>query len=624
MILRNQLQRLWNTIRPTPDTLREATAPVLLAVGLIYMMILIFRGDWGVLLLVVPGWVLLFGLQNHAPLRERLLGEPFNLRHALHIMIYWALSGLWALLLAQMIATPAIDKDSELFYIALLAFWGVTWAAVRSLLIIVHPRSYEIFSTSIPLWEQILLFLNELVALGLVAYVWGSNLVRLFQPSVFTVRVNPLYVIGLLVVSTMFYGAIQAMWLERGNRWLSQRGVWLVSMRVMSPFILFVTTLLIATRFTEQTDPRTASLLNNADVDFAVLSLMPVLWLLVLLLMVLVYTSGSGLRQRFLPDALLEHIGLRLRRVLQATSDIDVLLLLGVLGTFTPVYLLFLGDSTGFIGQAREAITNRGNALIETSEQALALLFVLPFYVFTILLLILYAVVISRPILSAEERDKLMDKLPVGFMIALIITLYLFAVPFTQAFSEGRLPTLSRDLGRILAFYVLIPLLVLYVHYIPFVRLPYGRGQRLWRERHAVKLEQDLRSIDRRITQLNQELSRMDSRWQITRGEDVDVLKGRVETLHRYVHLNGERDNLNMQRLQIVQARQNLAEISDTPLSVAVARLPLRIISLGIPLLLFFQLYQWAVLNQGLRDVVNNPNITVVDFIRILIDNIEF
>jgi len=351
---------------------------------------------------------------------------------------------------------------------------------------------------------------------------------------------------------------------------------------------------------------------------------MPVLWLLVLLLMGLVYTSGSGLRQRFLPDALLEHVNFRLRRLLEAVSDIDVLLLLGVLSTFTPVYLLFLGDSTGFIGRARAAITNRGTALIETSEQALAVLFVLPFYLFTILLLLLYAVVISRPALSAEQRDNLMDRLPVGFMIALIITLYLFAVPFTQAFSEGRLPTLSRDLGRILAFYILIPLIILYIHYIPFVRLPYGRGQRLWRDRHAVKLEQDLRSIDRRINQLNQELSRMDSRWQITRGEDVDVLKGRVETLHRYVHLNGERDGLNMQRLQIVTARQNLAEISDTPLSVAVARLPLRIISLGIPLLLFFQLYQWAVLNQGLRDVVNNPNITVADFIRILLDNIEF
>ena len=80
-----------------------------------------------------------------------------------------------------------------------------------------------------------------------------------------------------------------------------------------------------------------------------------------------------------------------------------------------------------------------------------------------------------------------MSKLPIGFLITMIITLYLFAVPFTQVFVEGRLPTLSRDLGRILVFYVLIPLLLLYLHFFLLVRIPYGRGQRLWRERYAME-----------------------------------------------------------------------------------------------------------------------------------------
>jgi hypothetical protein len=289
-----------------------------------------------------------------------------------------------------------------------------------------------------------------------------------------------------------------------------------------------------------------------------------------------------------------------------------------------PVYLLFLGEGGGVVGQARQIIFQRGNAFLETSEQALAILFVMPFYLFIILLMLVYAAIISRPRISAAQRDEIMNQVPIGFMITMILTLYLFAVPFTQVFTEGRVPTLSRDLGRILAFYLLIPLLMLYVHFYILVRFPYGRGQRMWREKEAIVLEQDLRKIDRRINTLNQELTRIDNKWQITRGEDNAALRSRMETLHRYIHLNGERDNLNMQRLQILTSKQNLTEISETPLSVAVARLPLRIISLALPLLLFFQLYQWAVLNEGLREVVNNPNITVADFIRILLDNIEF
>ncbi|MEM6527832.1 MAG: hypothetical protein AAF653_06030, partial [Chloroflexota bacterium] len=422
----------------------------------------------------------------------------------------------------------------------------------------------------------------------------------------------------------LYYVLLQLMWLRGWNARLSENRTWILLARIFSPFLLFVISVLIASRFTERTDPRTASLLDNADIDLAVLALVPVIWLLVLVIIFLVFTSDRGIRQRFLPDALVERLPQRIQKRMMATSDVDLLLVIGMLTTLIPVYLLFLGDSGGIVGQARQVIFQRGNALLETSEQALAILFVLPFYVFIILLMLLYAVVVSRPRLSAQHRDEIMHQLPIGFMITMIITLYLFAVPFTQVFTEGRLPTPSRDLGRILAFYVLIPLLLLYVHFFLLVRFPYGRGQRLWREKEAVVLEQDLRKIDRRIGNLNQELARIDNKWQLTRGDDNAALRGRMDTLHRYIHLNGERDNLNMQRLQILSARQNLAEISETPLSVAVARLPLRIISLVLPLLLFFQLYQWVVLNEGLREVVNNPNITVADFIRILLDNIEF
>ncbi len=622
--MRERFQRMWQAVLPSASALSEAAAPVLLAAGFIYLMVLLFRQDWLGVLFFLPGWGLLLGLANYEPLRARLLGRQLTLQHVLHVLYYWAWSVIWLWLARLLFATPAAGKESELFYVVLLAFVGVTWAAVRSLLIVVLPRAYDTFSTSIPLWEQILLVINESIAIGLTAYVWASVLVRIFQPTVFTTRLNLVYSLGLGTAALLYYAITQFMWFQRWNRWLGQTGVWVVLARVLSPYILFVITLLIASRFTERTDPRTASLLDNADIDLAVLALVPVIWVVVLVLMVIVYTSGRGLRQRLLPDALLERLPGRVQQVLRAVSDIDLLLVIGVLITFIPVYLLLLGEGGGIVSQARQVILQRGSALIETSEQALAILFVLPFYLFIILILLLYAVVISRPSISAQDRDDLMSRLPVGFLITMILTLYLFAVPFTQVFSEGRLPTLPRDLGRILAFYVFVPLILLYTHFFALVRLPYGRGQRLWREKHAGELDQDLRRIDRRIGNLNQELTRMDSKWGFSRLEDTSELKTRVETLHRYIHLNGERDNLNMERLQIVSAKQELAEISETPLSIAVARLPLRIISLGIPLLLLFQLYQWAVLNEGLQEVVNNPNITVADFIRILLDNIEF
>ena len=73
----------------------------------------------------------------------------------------------------------------------------------------------------------------------------------------------------------------------------------------------------------------------------------------------------------------------------------------------------------------------------------------------------------------------------------------------------------------------------------------------------------------------------MDSGWQVVPDDGL-----RFEALYRYVHLNGLRDDLNMQRLQIVSDRQQLAELSDAPISIAVARLPVRIVTIGIPLLL--------------------------------------
>lgn len=597
---------------------------VVLGAGIIYLMILLTQQDLVGVLLFVPGLALLVGLVNYPPMQRLCLGVPFNWRHLLHIMLYWFYSALSLWIFRFFSVYPTSGKDSQLFYVGVLACLAVAWAGLRSLLIVTIPRAYGFFSTRIPLWEQALLAANEGLAAVLVSYVWGAIGVQLAQPNVFSVRLNPIYALGLGSMVLVFYVVMQLMWQQRWNERLSLNSVWLPLARLMSPFVLFVITMLISARFTTNTDPRTASLLESADLNLAVLALAPVIWLLVFTVMIIVYVDERGIRQRFLPDALLAILPTRIKNLLMALSDIDFLLLLGVVVTITPVSLLFFGEDGGIIGTARRAILQRGSALIETSEQALAILFVLPFYVFAIALLILYALVVSRPAISAEQREGFMRQLPVGFLISMVITLYLFALPFTQVFIEGRLPTLPRDLGRILAFYVFVPLLLLYFHYLLLIRLPYGRGQRLWRVQESVRLSVELENIDRRIRTHNQELERINNRWQLGNTDDPAAVRNRLDILHRYIHLNSERDDLNMQRLKIVAARQQLIELSDAPLSVTVARLPLRIISIGLPLLLLFQVYQWAILNQGLREIVNNPSITLTDFIRILLENINF
>jgi hypothetical protein len=624
--LQERLSQFNNQFQPGDLSLAGAVSTATLGAGIVYMMVELVRGDVTSVLYFLVGWVLLALLVYYAPARQWLLGEAnkLNMRHLLHIIFYWLFS-TGALMFWRLLGgVDAAGKDSRLFYVFLVALVGFSYASLRSLAIPSRPGAYRHHSTGIPLWEQTMLAANEVIAVGLVSYVWSSMLVRVFQPDVFTTRLNLTYSLGLGAATLLYYIGVQLMWVQRLNDWISRNEIWLRFARIVTPFVLLITTALISSRFTVETDSRTATLVANPELDFAVRSLVPVVWMLVFIVMVIVYTGRRGLRQRFLPDSLLEHLPGRTGQLFRAISDMDVILLISLMTTFIPTVLLFFGGDGGVIGEIRLWIEQRGSAFIESSEQALAIVFVLPFYLLIMLVLVIYALVISRPAMSSTERDEMMDRLPVGFLITMILVLYMFAVPFTQVFIEGRLPTPTRDLGRILVFYLLIPLILLYVHFLPLVRFPYGRGQGRWRTQEATRLEADLRDIDRRIRNLNQELTRMDNQWRVKPpGDDMTVLKNRIDSLHHYIQLNSERDDLNMRRLQILGSRQNLSEISDMPLSVTVGRLPLRIISIGLPLLLLFQLYQWAVVSDGLRQVVNDPNITLVRFIQILLENIE-
>lgn len=595
--------------------------PVLLALGVVYAGWQVLTGAWitaGVYLVYV---IALVGLASSARVQLRVLGERLNRRHAFYILLIWIYT--WAALtLAQVVPTlPTTGKNSTAFYAQGLALLAVLVMLGRTAYGLTRAGGDRLI-TRLPAYEQILVALNEAIATGLLALFAGETLARTLQPRVFTVDVNPLYTAGLIMVAGLYYLGSQLMWWRRPNAWLSNPRVWVSIARVVLPLVIVMTVLIVARRFIARSDPRSAVLAGD-ETSLAVLALSPVILLVEFVVLYLVYAGGRGLRERFLPDRLLELLPTPISRRLRTISDMDLLLVVGVLLTLIPAYLFLLNDALGIVGLLRDQILRGGSGVIETSEQALAVLFAAPFYLLCVALLILYALVTIRDTITADEREALLQELPIGFLIILIITLYLCAVPFTQVLIDGRLPRLPQDLGYLLAFNVVIPLLLLYGHYYPLVRFPYSRGQSRWRETYGQRLSVQLDRLDARIAQVNKELEIIDMQWQAGR-RDLSEAATQMDALYRYVQLNGLRDDLNMRRLGLVTDRQQLAEISEAPLSVTVARLPIRVVSLAIPLLLAIQFYQWAILDNGLREITNNPNITVVDFFQAILRQFQF
>ena len=597
--------------------------PALLLRGVAYAALQALQADWGELFVIAAGLALLIVLATSRPVRQRLLGGRLNRRHATYAALLWVYSGAWLNVVRPLLASEPTGKASASFYTLALLAVALTIMIFRATLMLT-PWGYRVFATRIPVWEQLLIAANEGIAAGLAAtFIGGRMLTHLLQPGVFTLRIDGWYGFSLSGLLLLYYAGMQLMWLQRANDWLSRTSVWVRLSRLFAPLALGVATLVLVQRFIARAEPRTADLLGDGSADLAVLALGAVVWLVLLTITVLVYTSQRGLRQRFLPDGLLARLPGPIERFLSSISDTDLLLIMALMSTLIPAYYLLLGDAGAVIDGLTQQILRRGAVLLETPDQALALLFAAPFYLLAVALLGLYAAVFSSETVSAREREQLASSLPVGFLIVLIITLFLFAVPVGQVLTSGRLPQLPQDLGRILAFNVLVPLILLYAHYFALVRWPYSRGQALWRERENARLVTEQAATDQTIEQLNGEIAQLDRVWR-QQTPAASASAERFDTLFRYMQLNSLRDDLNMQRLQIVAQRQQLAEVSEAPVSIAVARLPLRVVSLGIPLLIAIQLYQWAVVNNGLREIVNTPNLTVDEFFRIILQQANF
>lgn len=592
--------------------------PILMATGVGYSGLLFLSGDIVLFLVSASILGLLIALSTIKPLQMILLKREMNPSHAFYLAIFWMYAQAWVTLLRQLQTLPQLGKESVPFYVMFVFFLMVTYRAIFALFGVTHI-GYSILFTTTPFWERVSIAINEVISGALLSFFLGGLIARWIQPEVFTIQTDITYTVGILGTLSVYYFSIQLMWTHRWNAVLSRNRNWLRLARLFAPIALIVATIVIGRHFTRLSDPRTANLLGTANLDQTILAVSPVLWLLILAIAVLVYTSNRGLSRRLLPVSLLEQLPARLSGVLTKLADMDLLLILGILSTWIPIQVLLTGDGQIGLLEALRAQITQQNALIDTSEQALALIFALPFYIFSAFLLGIYAYVFAKSDLSAKDRDALVDQLPIGLLIMFIITLYLCSIPFSQVLSEGKLPQLPQDLGRILAFDVLIPLVLLYFHYFVFIRIPYGRGQKAWRDQHAEYLHYEESKVQSRIKTLDTEINRIEKRWIRIRDEDE-----KIDTLYKFVELNSSRDSQNMNLLRLIRQRQELDEVSETPVSVTIARLPTRIISLGIPLLLIFKIYEWAVVNNGLREIANNPNIGVIEFFQIILQQTQF
>lgn len=610
----------WTWLQLNQDTwFGRLFVPFLLLIQLIYTGAQLLSGDFLLALISLVGVVLMVVLAGFRPVQRLILRQTFTRSHAFYIMVFWVMCQLFIFFYRILSTTPILGKDSEPFYIFFLIFTAVTFRLLMSLYGLTS-YGYRLFISEIPLWEQVLVALNEFISVSLFSFVLGRLIARFLQPDVFTLSANLYYNAGLLFVTATYFILLQIMWLAAWNRWLSRNNVWVRLARVLAPVLLVVTSIVIARHFANLSEPRTANLLGDATVDETILSLSPIVWMMVFFVVLIVYSGGRGLRRMLIPNKLLAHLPESVGRPLRTISDMDILLIFGLFATVVPVQVFLFNDTT-FIGDLQAQI--QGNALIDSSEQALAFIFGMPFYIVALLLLVLYASVLANTSLSAQDRDELVDRLPITFLIIFIIMLYLAVIPFSQVLVSGSIPDVQSDLGYILAFNVLIPLVLFYTHYYLLVRFPYARGQKKWRVQHSVFLDRRLREVDTQLDNLQKDIDQCEFVWK-NRKNLKSTQQDQIGMLFDLIDLNGKRDRLNMERLQVLSDRQALQDVSESPISLTVASMPTRIIQFGIPLVLIFKVYEWAIVNDGLREVANNPNIGVIEFFQIVLESTNF
>ena len=322
--------------------------PILILLAMAFTGWQMLNGAWLLVLVSLAGIALMVTLATVQPIRRMILQRDFTRHHAFYVAIIWVCALLTVYVARQLIALPATGKESQLFYVFLVLMIAIVFRLLLAIYAL-FPAGYQLFMSRIPLWEQVLVAINEFVAAGLMALILGGELARALQPDVLTLRFDFWYSLGLMVAVITYYGLVQMMWVQRWNQWLSQRTVWLPIARVLFPFALVMATAIIIRHFTRLSDPRSANLLGTASIDQTILALSPIIWMMFFFGVLVVYTGNEGLRRLLLPDRLLKLLPERTYRALRTVSDMDVLMIIGAIASVIPLQV-FVFNNDRIIG----------------------------------------------------------------------------------------------------------------------------------------------------------------------------------------------------------------------------------------------------------------------------------
>ncbi len=197
--------------------------PLMVAIGIGYTVFQVLQRDFVEAIIFGASVLLVIVLAGSRTVQTAVLGQSFNRRHATHVILIWGELVVLMNLLRLLANASPLDKSAAYFTALLIVIIGVTFMLTRSMLILTR-RGYRFFSVQIPIWEQILLIINEAMAILIVSAFLARHLTRLLMPDVFTIRADPLYVTVVGIAVLLYYIGTQLMWIGRMNEWLSRMG----------------------------------------------------------------------------------------------------------------------------------------------------------------------------------------------------------------------------------------------------------------------------------------------------------------------------------------------------------------------------------------------------------------
>ncbi|MDQ7034975.1 MAG: hypothetical protein Q9P01_09110, partial [Anaerolineae bacterium] len=173
----------WLAVAEGATRFEQLLIPALLLLQVLYTGWQVLNGDFVATLVSGFGVVLMVVFAAVKPFQRMILRQSFTRSHAFYLMTFWIYSLLWLEFFQLLSNTiPSSGKDSRFFYVFAVLLGTVTFRLMLSLFALT-PFGYRLFISKIPIWEQVLVALNEFMAASLLAFVLGGELARIFQPD---------------------------------------------------------------------------------------------------------------------------------------------------------------------------------------------------------------------------------------------------------------------------------------------------------------------------------------------------------------------------------------------------------------------------------------------------------